>query len=274
MRRVTIIFIALAGLAAAVTADAAGPLNTYTASLRFTGNPAGSPRHPRNLSVTASITAGGTAGNRTAPITDIRATIYGLVSYGQFFPTCSLKRIAAADSDSGCPPAAQVATGEVKAIVGPTNDQSRGASGQLPCDPLVHVWNAGLGKLVFFLVTDATHQCANGAIQTGSVPPFPATGVLEGNRGNRSSLGKWLVLDVPIPAYVDFPLAGIEASIVSVRLRFSHPVRRARRGVSYQYIAAVGCRHGQRPWTLAFTAQEPGGQPVTSTVAGRQRCAG
>src|SRR5947209_3689287 len=222
MRRRLIIGMALTAGMLAVTAQAAGPLNTYRAALKFSPNPAGSARHVRSLVATADLAAAGTSGNRSAPISDIKATIYGLVSYGQFFPTCSLTRIANAKNDNVCPPGAMVATGSVTADVGPTDDQTQGASGQLPCDPLLHVWNAGLGKLVFFLVTTASHQCANGAIQTGSVPPFPGTGMLAGSTGTTNSLGKWLVLDVPIPRYVDFPLSGIEASVLSVHLRFSH----------------------------------------------------
>jgi hypothetical protein len=267
-----IIVTAVAALGLAVAADAAAPLNTYTSSLRFTGNPAGSALKPRNLAVTAAFTMGGTGGNRTAPVSDIKATIYGLVSYGQFFPMCSLTKIADAKNDNVCPPGALVASGTVAATVGPTDDQSAGASGQLPCDPIVHVWNAGLGKLVFFLVEDATHQCANGAITTGSVPPWPGTGNLAGSTGTLNSLGKWLVVDVPIPNYVDYPISGIEASIESIRLTFSHAIKHDSHGATYEFIGAVGCQHGQRPWNVAITAAEPGGTPVTQTQAGTQRC--
>lgn len=262
----------LAVLEGAITADAATPLNGYTTSLKFSPGRSGSARKPVGVTVTADFNAGGTNGNRSAPVTDIKAAIYGLISYGQFFPTCSFNKIANAKNDDVCPPGAMIASGYVTADVGPTDDQSSGASGQLSCDPLLHVWNAGLGKLVFFFVEDAAHQCANGAITTGSVPPFKGTGTLQSIGRPTRSLGKWLVLDVPVPAYVDFPIAGLEASLQSVHLVFRHAPKPSGHGSTYYYVASLGCQHGRRPWNVAFTAEEPGGQPVTQTTSGGQSC--
>ena len=272
MRRTLLALSVLAALGGAIAADAASPLNSYTASLKFSPGRSGSTRKPIGVTVTTEFTASGIGGNRSAPVTDIKATIYGLISYGQFFPTCSFNKIASAKNDNVCPPGAMIASGSVTADVGPTDDQSSGASGQLSCDPLLHVWNAGLGKLVFFFVEDASHQCANGAITTGSVPPFKGTGTLQSIGPPTNSIGKWLVLDVPVPPYVDFPIAGLEASLQSVHLVFRHAPRRSGHGSTYYYVASLGCQHGRRPWTVAFTAQEPGGQPVTQTTSGGQAC--
>ena len=96
MRRIVVVATALAVLIAAASAYAAsGGLNTYSATLKFSPNKAGSSKSPSALGFTQKYAAGGTNGNRTAPLTDITTKIYGVVSDGKDFPTCSLNKIAA-----------------------------------------------------------------------------------------------------------------------------------------------------------------------------------
>ncbi len=125
-------------------------INTYTATLSFSSKKAGTAAKPVPVGYTQKIDAKGTNGNRTAVLTDIVTKIYGLKADGKDFPTCTAtKTIGAAGNDTGCPKGAMVATGAITAAVGFANNFANAGAA---CDPLLHVWNAGQGKLAFFFV--------------------------------------------------------------------------------------------------------------------------
>jgi len=261
LRRIIIIGTALAVLVGAAAAYAA--INTYTARMKFSPTKAGTAKKPVALSFTIDYTASGTNGNRTAPLTDVKTTIYGLKANYKGFPTCSMAKIQAAKSDASCPKKALAATGWITAVIGPTNDQSAGAAGTLPCDPLLHVWNGGGGKLVFFFVDQApNHTCANGALTTGSVPPYP---------GTIRYAGKNLVQDTPVPAYVSFPLAGIEGSLETLHLTWIKQSIKVH-GKQVFDITSIGCKKAKRPFSVSFTANEPNQPSETDTVTGSAAC--
>ena len=261
MRRIVIIGTALAVLVGAAVAYAA--INTYTASFKFNPTKAGSGKKPVAVSYTVDYSASGTNGNRTAPLTHIVTKVYGLKADLKDFPTCSLAKIQAAKSDTGCPKKAMAASGFITAVIGPTNDQSSGASGTLPCDPLLDVWNGGGNKLVFFFVEQApNHTCAGGAITTGSVPPYPAT---------VSYQGKYLVLDLPVPGYVSFPVSGLEGSLESSHLVFPIGSTMAH-GKHVFSTVSNGCMGTNRPFSVTFTANEPNQPSETDTVNGSAKC--
>ena len=262
MRRIVVVATALAVLTTAVSAYAAsGGFNTYTAKVSLSPKKAGSGKAPSAVAFTETYQAGGTNGNRTAPLTDIKTKIYGLVSNGKAFPTCSLAKIQAAKSDTVCPKGAMVATGAITSIIGPTSDPSATAPGTLPCDPLLHAWNGGQGKVVFFFVEAPGHICAGGAITTGSVGPFQAT---------IKKVGKTFVLDTPIPSYVSFPITGIEGSLTSETLHWLKVTKKVK-GKTVAYAASVACNHGKRPYSHTFTA-EMNGQSQSATVSGSLKC--
>jgi hypothetical protein len=251
-------------LVTAVSAYAAtGGFNTYGAKIPFTPNKAGSAKAPSALGFTEQYTAGGTAGNRTAPLTDITTKVYGLASNAKDFPVCSQATIANAKSDAGCPKGALIATGSITAIVGVSNNQSATAPGSQPCDPLLHAWNGGPGKVVFFFVDQApNHTCYGGAITTGTVGPFV---------GNVKTVGKFLVMDTPIPPSVSFPVAGLEGSLTSETLHYLKLTKTVN-GKTVAFNQSVGCKNGKRPYSVTFTAAEPGGAPQSDTVSGAQKC--
>jgi hypothetical protein len=262
LRRLVVVATALAVLVGAVTAYAAASgLNTYTASVKFSPNKAGSGKAPSAIGFTENYTAGGTNGNRTAPLTDIKTTVYGVVSNGKSFPTCSLAKIGNAKSDAGCPKGALIANGSITALLGPETEQSAAAP-TVPCNPLLHVWNAGQGKVVFFFVVTASHSC--GPIQTGSITPFA---------GTAKAVGKNLVLNTPIPSGVSFPITGVEGSLTGETLHYLK-VTKTVNGKTLAYQASTGCKGGKRPYSVAFTAEpSAGAPPVTQTVTGTQKCA-
>jgi hypothetical protein len=259
LRRIVVIATALAVLVAAAAAYAASSgLNTYSAKLKFSPNKAAG-----SLGFKQTYLAGGTNGNRTAPLTDIKTKIYGLSTDGKDFPTCSLQKIAASGSDSGCPKGALLASGDITAVIGPQTSQSSAAA-LGTCDPLLHVWNAGQGKLVYFFVPTApNHLCLNGAIGPGAVGPFP---------GTVRTVGKTLVMDTPIPNYVSFPV-GLEGSLTSETLAWKHLTKKLRNGKTAASITSTGCKRGKRPFSVTFTAETgPGGKPSVQTVSGTQKC--
>jgi hypothetical protein len=250
-------------IAAASAFAATGGINSYTASLKFSPNKKGSSSAPSPMGFTQTYVANGTNGNRTAPLVDVKTVIYGMVSDGKDFPTCSSAKISAAGNDTVCPKGALVAKGAITAILGPVVDPTANAPNQLPCDPVLDVWNAGQGKLVFFFVDEGSHTCAGGAITTGTVGPFPAT---------VKTVGKNLVMDTPIPPYVSFPIAGVEGSLTSETLTWKN-LSTTKNGKTVHYGESVACKGGKRPYSITFTAESgPGGAPSSSTVAATQKC--
>jgi hypothetical protein len=262
LRRIVIIGTALAVLGGAAVAIGAA-INNYSASFKYTTSKAGTAKKPVPLGYTVDYSAQGTNGNRTAPLTEIDTTVYGLKANYKGFPTCPLSKIQAAKSDTGCPKGSMAASGAITAVIGPTSDQSSSAPGTLPCNPLLHVWNGGGGQLVFFFVEQAPdHTCANGAITTGAVPPYPGKIVYS---------GKNLILKLPIPSYVSFPLNGVEGSLETSHLVFPK-VSMVQHGKKVYDIYSTGCSGKKRPWKVTFTAHEPNQAPETDSITGSNAC--
>ncbi len=264
MKKIVLIAAALGALAVAGVAYAAS-INTYTATLSFSGKKAGTAAKPVPVSYTQNIVAKGTGGNRTAVLTDIVTKIYGLKADGKDFPTCSASKISAAGDDTSCPKGAMVATGFITASVGAANNFTAAGS---PCDPLLHVWNGGQGKLSFFFVDqEPNHECLGGALKTGQVGPYPAT---------YKTQGKYLVVDVPVPKYVSFPAPGVAGSLETEHLVWAKLTKKVK-GKTVAASASVACLKGKRPYTTTFTANLPTstgapGPSQTSTVKGSAAC--
>ncbi len=266
MRRTVVVATALAVLIAAASAFAqSGGVNTYTAHMKFSPNKAGSGKAPSALAYTQKYVADGTNGNRTAPLTGIKTTIYGLVTDGKDFPTCSVAKIVKAGTDAKCPKGALVATGAITATLGLESNQSTSAPGQLSCNPLLDAWNGGQGKIVFFFVEKgASHQCAGGALSTGGIQPFV---------GTFKTVGKNLVLNTPIPSKVSFPLPGYEGSLTGYALNWKNLSTKLKNGKTVHYSASVACKGGARPYSVEFSAETgPGAAPQSDTVTATQKC--
>lgn len=265
MRRILVIVTALVATMAAATAYAASTsaINTYTAALKFSPNPAGTASKPAPLGFAQIFGAAGTNGNRTAVLSDIRTTIYGLKVDSKDFPTCSESKIASAQTDAVCPKQAQLASGSITAVLGPVSNFSSSAT-QYPCNPDLHAWNSGPGKITFFFVDQGSNQCLSGAIKTGQVGPYSAT---------YKNVGKNFVLDVPIPSTVDYPLGptSLAGSLTSETLNWLKVTAKVH-GKTVAAISSVGCLHGKRPYTNTFTATLPGTGTQTVTVPGSAAC--
>lgn len=264
MKKFVLIAAAFGALAIAGVAYAAS-INTYKATLSFSGKKAGTAAKPVPVGYSQNITATGTNGNRTAVLTDILTKIYGLKADGKDFPQCSAAKISGAGDDTSCPKGALVATGAITAAVGSATDFTAAAQS---CDPLLHVWNSGQGKLTFFFVDQApNHLCLNGNLKTGQVGPYPAT---------YKTQGKYLVVDVPVPHYVSFPAPGVAGSLMTEHLNWLKVTKKVH-GKTVAASASVACLKGKRPYTTTFTANLPGptgnpGAPQKDTVTGSAPC--
>ena len=265
MKKIILIATALGVLVAAGAAYAT--LNTYSATLKFSPKAAGTHAKPAPVSYKQDIKASNTiAGNRTGVLTDITTKIYGLKADGKDFPTCSANKISGAGDDTTCPHGALVATGFITATVGSATDFTKAGA---PCDPLLHVWNSGQGKLTFFFVDQApNHLCLNGTLKTGQVGPYPAT---------YKTKGKYLVVDVPVPHYVSFPAPGVAGSLETEHLNWLKVTKKVH-GKTVAASASIGCLKGKRPYTMTFKANLPNsttgapGPTETKTVSGSAPC--
>jgi hypothetical protein len=249
---------ALGCLVAAASAYAA--LNTYSAGLKFKSKSPGTAAKPVPANFTQDIKASGVAPNRTAVLTDIKTTIYGLKADGKHFATCSFNSIQNAHTDAGCAKGAMVASGSITAAIGSSTDFTAAGA---PCAPLLHVWNGGQGKLTFFFVDQApSHLCVGTTIKTGDVGPYPAT---------YKNVGKNFVLDVPVPDYVSFPLK--RSGGVAGSLETEHLVFASQKKGKKMSLESVGCKGTKRPWTMTFKAILPTtNQTETKSVSGSSPC--
>ena len=257
--RKTLVIAVTAAIMLVAAASAYAAINTYTAKDAVTPAKAGTPSKPVSVGYTETLTATGTAGNRTAELNDIKTTIYGLKANTKGLPTCSTASIAAAKSDTGCPKGAMLATGAITAVLGSPTDFSK--AGQA-CNPNLHVWNAGGNKMAFFFVEGPGHLCVGGAVKTGAVPPYQAT---------RKQQGKNLVVDVPIPTYVTQPL-GLAGSLETEHLKWFNLSKKVH-GKKVGVLQSIGCKNGKRPFSVAFNATLPTTHTTeTKTVSGSQAC--
>jgi hypothetical protein len=258
LRRIVLIAAALGCLVAAGAAFAA--INTYSAGLQFKSKKGGTAAKPVPANFTQTIKASGVKPNRTAVLTDIKTTIYGLKANGaKPFASCSFKSIQNSHTDAGCPKAAMVASGAITAAIGSASDFT---AARAPCAPLLHVWNSGQGKLTFFFVDQApSHLCVGTTIKTGDVGPYPA---------RYKNVGKNFVLDVPVPSYVSFPLG---AGKVAGSLETEHLVFTSQKKGGKLSLESVGCKGNKRPWSMTFKAVLPTtNQTQTKTVSGSSPC--
>lgn len=264
MRRILALATALVAVGAATVAYAQGTaINTYKAGLSFTSKAPGTAKAPLPIGFKQTITAAGTNNNRTALLTDIVTKVYGLKVDSKDFPTCSETSIENAKNDTGCPKKALVATGSITAVLGSASSFT--ATGA-PCDPNLDVWNSGPGKLTFFFVDAApNHECIGGAVPTGQVGPYPAT---------YKTVGKYLVVDVPIPGYVDTPVPGQDGSLTGEILNWEKNTTKVK-GKTVAAISSIACSGKTRPYSTTFTATLPVPTPAvtqTNTVTATAPC--
>ena len=248
----------LVGAAAAYAA-----YNTYTATLTFSPSKAGSTSAPSPFAMHQVLTASAPAGDRAAPLIDIKTKMYGVIADGKDFPKCTDAMIEANKTlfDAACPAGSMVASGRVNSLLGPQANQS--ATVGTPCNPYLHVYNGGAGKIVFFFTTKSATDCAN--LKTGATAPYD---------GTAKEQGGYLVVDVPLPPDVSNQVAGVPhyyGSLIKEDLHWLKLTKRVH-GKTVAYQESVACKGGKRPYSTQFTAQDYNGSNETATVTGSAKC--
>jgi hypothetical protein len=264
LRRIIITGTALAVLTTAGVALAAASFNSYTGGFTFSPSKAGSPSKPSPLAYSQKYTAANTTpGERAAPLKEIKHWIYGVVSDGKDFPKCTDKVITANHTlwDKACPNGSLVGQGPTSALLGPANDPS--STKGTPCNPYLHVYNGGQGKLWFFFNEFGPYQC--GGLTTGAAAPYP---------GYVSRSGGYLVVDTPLPPDVSTQaggLRGVYGSLILQQLQYFKLTKRVG-GKTVAYNASIACKNGRRPWKYEFTAQNFNNAAGSETVTGSSKC--
>jgi hypothetical protein len=273
LRRVVIIATALAAVVAAGGAYAASSdFNSYTATLGFSPSKAGTKAHPSAFAMHEVWTAKGNGGHQTAPLTKITTRIYGVVTDGKDFPKCTDQMITRDTSkwDKSCPKGSLVAEGPVNSLLVGANQPTSAGS---PCNPYLHIYNGGQGKLVFFFVTGpfspnpAKYECAGTTTGT-SAPPYD--GVITEQKG-------FEITTIPLPDYVSTRagnIPGAYASLERLDVTFKKLTRKVHgKTVAYQF--SIACKAGKRPYSTTFRAQNYQGQSPPSqitTIAHKAAC--
>jgi hypothetical protein len=263
LRRIMIIGAAALAVPTVAGVAYAAAFNNYSAKLTFSPSTAGSKSKPSSLGNTETYTAQGLEGNRAAPLVDIKTTMYGVRSNANQFPTCSASQITAnpAKWDKVCPKKSLVATGPVRALLGPATDLKAKGS---PCNPFLHVYNGGGGKLVFFFVIiPPKYTCAT--LQTGASAPWI---------GHVKQVGNNLVTDDPLPPDVSTKagnLTGVYGSLIKEVLTYKNLTTKVK-GKTVGFHESFACKNGKRPYVVQFTAVNHGVKETPQRVAGSAKC--
>jgi hypothetical protein len=272
MRRKLVAITALLSLLAAGAAYGAaatpvpdnGNINTYTGSYTVSHG-AGTANKPAAVSMVERLgMASVTAGNVGAPLTDIKSTVYGLKSNGQYFPKCTVKMIDSNTTkwNAACPKGSLVASGSVKSVL---VNSTLARSAATPCNLKLWVYNAGPGQLAYFFTVPGPTSCSG-----------LATGAAAAYSGSVKQAGKNLINDVKEPADISTSagnISGTFGSLVSETLTWKKlTVKQA--GKVYAYLESTGCKAGKRPYAIKYTATTSSSlQPqYSATVTGTPGC--
>jgi hypothetical protein len=257
VKRITMIGTALAVLGFAAAGYAAANYNSYGASNLAISKGGGSNAKPVALGMTEVQKVSAPSGQRAAPLTDIKLTIYGVKLDAGKLPVCTDAKILSNKTSSfgGCSKGSLIANGPVHALLGAASNPS--ATGT-PCNPYLHVFNGGPKTQVFYFYTKSATDC--GGLTTGATAPYD---------GHISYSGGNAVINVPLPPDISTKVAnqpGLYSSLIGETLVYSKTVG------GKVYMAGVGCKGGKRPWTMTFTDHKYSGGSETQTVKGSSKC--
>ncbi|HTX30487.1 MAG TPA: hypothetical protein VMD09_03835 [Solirubrobacteraceae bacterium] len=258
MRRLVIIGTAIACLGASAVAYAATHFNNYQGSGLVITKAAGSKAKPTALAMVETLKANAPAGDRAAPLTDIKLTIYGVKLDAGKLPVCSDAKIESnkTNPDGGCPKGSVIGGGPVHSELGSGTNPSSAVG--TPCNPYLNVFNAGPKRQVFYFYTKAAGDC--GTLTTGATAPYD---------GHISYAGGNVVVNVPLPPDISNKVANLPnyyGSLITETLTYP------KKAGGKVYMAGIGCKAGKRAWTITFTNQNYGGGSDTQTVKGASKC--
>ncbi|OAI39672.1 hypothetical protein AYO39_00350 [Actinobacteria bacterium SCGC AG-212-D09] len=251
---------AVAVLVGATAAYAA--FNNYQGTkLTFHNNQAGSSKHPHGFSMAEHLQANAPAGDRAAPLFNIKVTIYGVKLDAGKLPTCSDAKIEQnkVKPTGACPTGSLIGNGLVNSLLGPGTDPS--ASKGTACNPHLNVFNGGPSTQVFYFYTNSSSDC--GGLTTGSTAPYD--GHISYKNGNA-------IVNIPLPPDISTKVAGqpnFYGSLIKETINF--PTKVNGKG----YMTSIKCKNGKRPWSVQYEAKgysTTGGATETQTVSGSQPC--
>ncbi len=248
------------GTALAVLVGATGAYaayNTYAGTTTKVSKGVGTPKKPVGLSMVQTLNASAPSGERAAPLTNIKTTLYGVKLDAGKLPVCTDAKILQnkISPTGACPKGSLIATGSVQARLGSGSDNM---SPGTPCNPHLNVFNGGPNRQVFYFFTKSAMDC--GGLATGSTAPFD---------GHISYKNGSVVVNIPQPTDISTKVAGqpnLFSSLVHEVL--SYPKTVAGKG----YMVGVGCKAHKRPWTATFTSHTYTGGSETSMVSGTTAC--
>lgn len=197
----------------------------------------GSKKKPAPVSISFKVVTSTADSTRQESWKQIDNAWGGVRSNGALFPTCTVSKIAAAQSADGCPKGSLIATGKLKALNGP---ESNFAAPAAQCLKDVSIYNAGKNK-VAALLTGPGSACAG----VGYLPPFPGTWTTSGGIGGGQAL------KIPVPVFISRPLPGILGSPTELSMNVKRMTKRVK-GVNRGYVESIGCK-GKRKWRQTIT---------------------
>jgi hypothetical protein len=256
LKRIVTLGTALAVLVGATAAYAA--YNNYSGTTTAISKGVGSKKKPVGLSMVQTLKASAPSGERAAPLTNIKTTLYGVKLDAGKLPVCTDAKILQnkISPTGACPKGSLIATGRVNALLGPGTDNA--ASKGTPCNPHLNVFNGGPHTQVFYFWTKSSSDC--GGLTTGSTAPYD---------GHISYKNGSAVVNIPLPSDISTKVAGqpnFYSSLIGEVLSYPKTVH------GKGYMVGIGCKHGKRPWTATFTAHTYGGGSETQKVSGATRC--
>jgi hypothetical protein len=243
--------------------------NNYKGSnVSFSPKGAGSAKSPKSVNMTEHLQVAAPPGQRAAPLTNIKLTVYGVKTNGGSFPTCTDSKIMSnpAQFEKACPKGSMIAHGPVHALLGPSSSSSSSAG--TSCNPYLKVYNGGPKTQVFFFTTTtspnpAKYTCAN--LPTGATAPYD---------GHISQRGTTWTINVPLPPDVSTKagnLSGVYGSLITETL-FPVPDTKKVHGKTVGYMQSIACKGHKRPFVIQFTARDYNGSSEKQTIKGNAAC--
>jgi len=256
LRRLVTLGTAIAVLVGATAAYAA--FNSYTGSNLAITKAAGTKAKPATLGMVETLKASAPAGDRAAPLTNIKLTIYGVKLDVGKLPVCTDALIEKnkTNSDGGCPKGSVIGGGPVHSLLGPSSSPSQ--TGATACNPYLNVFSGGPTTQVFYFYTKSATDC--GGLTTGATAPYDS---------HISYSGGNAVVNVPLPSDISTKVAnqpGLYGSLITETLTYS------KKANGKVYMVGVGCKKGKRPWSITYTATDYSGGTETQTVKGNAAC--
>lgn len=261
-RKVFAITALLALMACSIAYAASGPDHINASAV---AKAKGSSRHPAVTSVTQKFTIKNAGKGYAWPATNINVKMAGLkTENAKYYPKCTASDINKAGSTKGwnkaCKRGSLVATGKVYSTLYAADQPTAG--GGLACDLGLDVYNAGQGKLTYFLTATGT-MCADGQLQTGDAAPWTAT-----YKNERGAMD----MNVPLPPDVSTEAGGLPlwAAIDSETLTFKK-IDAKIHGKRRPMTVSTGCKRNRRAYDFTFKIRD-GSKTVKQTVKGSSKC--